>query len=70
MINSLLQQLSKCDDIVVQCNYKKVPSNSNVITYSVSDNSNGLNNMTVNTNYASDTIIVDSPHKYNLNISE
>ena len=36
MINSLLQQLSKCDDIVVQCNYKKVPSNSNVIPQSIS----------------------------------
>ena len=31
MINSLLRQLPKRDDIVVQCNYKKVPSNSNVI---------------------------------------
>ena len=66
IINSLLQQLSKRDDIVVQCNYEKVSSNSNVvIPYSVSNNSNGLNNtnMTVNTDDVSDITIVDSPHK-------
>ena len=51
---------------------KKVPSNSNVIPYSVSNNSNGPNNanITVNTNDVIDITIVDSPHKYNLNISE
>ena len=72
MINSLLQQLSKRDDIFVQCNYKKVPSNSNVIPYSVTSNSNGLNNinMTLNTNDVSDITIADSPHKDNLSISE
>ena len=72
IINWLLQQLSKCDDIVVPCNYKWVPLNSNVIPYSVSNNSNGLNNtnMAVNTNYVSDITIVDSPDKDNLTISE
>ena len=70
ILNSLLQQLSKLDDIVVQCNYEKVPSNSNVISYSVSNNSNGLNNtnMTVKTNNFSDITIVDSPHKDNPSI--
>ena len=65
MINSLLQQLSKRDNIVVQCNYKKVPSNSKVIPHSVSNSSNGLNstNMTVNTNNVSDITIVHSPRK-------
>ena len=65
-INSLPQQLSKRDDTVFQCNYEKVSSNSNVvIPYSVSNNSNGLNNtnMTVNTDDVSDITIVDSPHK-------
>ena len=73
IINSLLRQLSKDDDIVVQCNYEKVSSNSNVIIpYSVSNNSNGLNktNMTVNTGDVSDIAIVDSPHKDILSISE
>ena len=72
MINSLLQQLSKRDDIVVQCNYKKIPSNSNVIPYSVTNNSNGLNNinMTLNTNDISDITIADSLHEDNLSISE
>ena len=72
MINSLLQQLSKRDDIVVQCNYKKIPSNSNVIPYSVTNNSNGLNNinMTLNINDVSDITIADSPHEVNLSISE
>ena len=52
IIKSLLQQISKRDDIVVQSNYEKVSLNSNVvIPYIVSNNSNGLNNtnMTVNT---------------------
>ena len=72
MINSLLQQLSKRNDIVVQCNYKKIPSNSNVIPYSVTNNSNGLNNinMTLNINDVSDITIADSPHEVNLSISE
>ena len=72
MINSLLQQLSKRNDIVVQCNYKKIPSNSNVIPYSVTNNSNGLNNinMTLNINDVSDITIADSPHEVNLRISE
>ena len=72
MINSLLQQLSKRDDIVVQCNYKKIPSNSNVIPYSVTNNSNGLNNinMTLNINDVSDITIADSPHEVNLRVSE
>ena len=73
IINSLLQQLSKHDDIVVHCSYEKVSSNSNVvIPYGVSDNSNGLNktNTTVNTDDASDIAIVDSPHKDILSISE
>ena len=72
MINWLLQQLSKRDDKVVQCNHKKVPSNSNVNPYSVSNNSNGLDNtnMTENANDVSDIKIVDSPHKDNLSISE
>ena len=58
--------------MIVQCNYKKVPSNSNVIPYSVSNNSNDLNNtnVTVNTNDVSDIRIVDSPHKDILSISE
>ena len=72
MINSLLQQLSKRNDIVVQCNYKKIPSNSNVIPYSVTNNSNGLNNinMTLNINDISDITIADSLHEDNLSISE
>ena len=72
MINSLLQQLSKRNDIVVQCNYKKIPSNSNVIPYSVTNNSNGLNNInrTLNINDVSDITIADSPHEVNLSISE
>ena len=73
IINPLLQQLSKRDDRVVQCNYEKVSSNSNVvIPYSASNNNNGLNNtnMTVNTYDVSDVTIVDSSHKYILSISE
>ena len=73
IINSLLRQLSKHDDIVVRCNYEKVSSNSNVIIpYSVSNNSNGLDktNMTVNTGDFSDITFVDSPHKDILSISE
>ena len=59
MINSLLQELSKRDNIVVQCNNKKVPSNSNVIYHSVLNSSNGLNstNMAVNTNDVNDVTI-------------
>ena len=73
IINSLLQQLSKRDDIVVQCSYEKVSSNSNVIIpYSISNNSNCLNktNMAVNTDDVSDIAIVDSPHKDILSISD
>ena len=68
----LLQQLSKRDDVVVQCNYEKVSSNSNVISYTVSNNSNGLNNtnMTVSTDGVSDITIADSPHKDIQSISE
>ena len=59
--------------IVVQCNYEKVSSNSDVvIPYSVSNNSNGLNNtnIAVNTYDVSDVIIVDSPHRDIQSISE
>ena len=46
IIKLLLQQLSKRDNIFVQCNYEKVSSNSNVfIHYSVSNN--GLNNTNI-----------------------
>ena len=31
IINSLLQQLSKRDDMVLQCSFEKVSSNSNVV---------------------------------------